>query len=41
MFELNDKQVADFFRRSYTAVDGLWFMKAEEKHGFEAALEPR
>jgi len=38
MFELNDKQVADFFRRSYTAVDGLWFMKAEEKHGFDAAL---
>jgi hypothetical protein len=39
MFELNDKQVADFFRRSYTAVDGLWFMKAEEKYGFEAALD--
>ena len=39
MFELNDRQVADFFRRSYTAVDGLWFMKAEEKNGFEAALD--
>ncbi len=39
MFELNDKQVADFFRRSYTAVDGLWFMKAEEKYGFEAASD--
>ena len=38
MFEPNDRQVADFFRRSYTAVDGLWFMKVEEKHGFEAAL---
>ena len=39
MLELSDKQIADFFRRSYTAVDGLWFMKAEEKCGFEAALD--
>ena len=39
MFELNDKQIADFFRRSYTAVDGLWFVKAEEKYGFDAALD--
>ena len=39
MAELNDKQVADFFRRSYTAVDGIWFMKAEEKYGFDAALD--
>jgi hypothetical protein len=39
MFELNDKQIADFFRRSYTAVDGLWFMKAEERCGFDAALD--
>ncbi|MBN2099986.1 MAG: L-2-amino-thiazoline-4-carboxylic acid hydrolase [Dehalococcoidia bacterium] len=39
MPELNDKQIADFFHRSYTAVDGLWFMKAEEKYGFDAALD--
>lgn len=39
MFELNDKQIADFFRRSYTAVDGLWFMKAEERCGFDVALD--
>jgi len=39
MLELSDRQVADFFRRSYTAIDGLWFMKAEEKQGFEAALD--
>ena len=39
MPELNDKQIADFFRSSYTAVDGLWFVKAEEKHGFDAALD--
>jgi len=39
MIELNDKQIAQFCYRSYTAVDGLWFMKAEEKYGFNAALE--
>ena len=39
MSELNDKQVAEFYRRSYTTVDGLWFMKVEEKYGFEAALD--
>ena len=36
---LTDKQAAQYFRRCYTAVDGLWFMKVEEKHGLEAALE--
>ena len=39
MLELNDKQIAEFLHRSYTAVDGLWFMKIEEKYGFDAALE--
>ena len=39
MLELNDGQIADFFRRSYTAVDGLWFMKAEARYGFEPALD--
>jgi hypothetical protein len=38
MLDLNDKQVAEYFRRSYTVVDGLWFLKTEEKYGFEAAL---
>jgi hypothetical protein len=28
-----------FLLKSYTAVDGLWFMKAEEKFGFDRALE--
>lgn len=37
--ELTDKQIAEYFRRSYTAVDGLWFMKVEEIWGFEAALQ--
>jgi hypothetical protein len=36
---LTDQQVIEYFRRSYKAADGLWFMKIEEKHGFDAALE--
>lgn len=39
MIYLTDKQVADFFRRCYAAVDGLWCMKVEDRYGFEAALE--
>jgi len=39
MTELADEQKAEYFRRSYTVVDGLWFMKVEEKHGFEEALQ--
>ncbi len=37
--QLNEEQVSEYFRKSYTAVDGLWFMKVEEKYGFEAALQ--
>jgi hypothetical protein len=37
--ELGDRQLAEFFHRSYTAVDGLWFMKMEERYGFDAALD--
>jgi len=36
---LTTRQIADYFRRSFTAVDGLWFMKVEEKLGFEGALD--
>ncbi|MFC2003792.1 DUF6125 family protein [Chloroflexota bacterium] len=39
MIELNDKRIAEYLHRSYTAVDGLWFMKVEEKYGFDEALE--
>ena len=39
MKELTDKQIAAYFHRSYTAADGLWFMKVEEKCGFDTALE--
>ncbi|MDO9332934.1 MAG: DUF6125 family protein [Dehalococcoidales bacterium] len=36
--KLTDKQIADYFHRCFTAVDGLWFIKVEEKLGFEGAL---
>ncbi len=39
MIDLTDEQKALYFRRSYTAVDGLWFIKMEEKYGLDAALE--
>ena len=37
--ELNAEQKAQYLHRSYTAVDGLWFVKIEEEFGFEKALE--
>ena len=39
MTTLNSQQIAEYFSRSYTSADGLWFMKVEEKYGFDAALE--
>jgi hypothetical protein len=39
MDSLTDRQIIEYFHRSYKAVDGLWFMKVEEKYGFNAALE--
>jgi len=36
---MNKKQLERYLRRSYSAVDGLWFVKVEEKYGFEAALD--
>lgn len=39
MLELTPEQIAEYFHRSYSAVDGLWFMKIEEKYGFDAALD--
>lgn len=36
---LTDQQAAQYFHRCYTAVDGLWFLKVEEKYGLEAALD--
>ena len=39
MTGLTEEQKKEYFRRSYTAVDGLWFMKVEERLGFEQALQ--
>jgi hypothetical protein len=39
MTTLNSQQIAEYFSRSYTAADGLWFMKVEEQYGFDVALE--
>ena len=39
MLELTNIQIAKYLYHSYAAVDGLWFMKTEDKYGFDAALE--
>lgn len=39
MIELTEKQRTDYFKLSYSRVDGLWFMKVEERYGFETALD--
>jgi hypothetical protein len=39
MTELDCQQIIEYFRRCYHAADGLWFMKAEEKIGFDSALD--
>ncbi len=36
--KLSDKEIKEYLHRSYTAVDGLWFVKVEEEYGFGAAL---
>jgi hypothetical protein len=36
---LHEADKALYFQRSYIAADGLWFMKIEEKRGFDEALE--
>lgn len=37
--KLTDKQIAQYFHHCFTAVDGLWFMKHEERFGFDTALD--
>jgi hypothetical protein len=39
MAEINDYIRSSFYKRSYEAIDGLWFMKTEEDSDFENALE--
>lgn len=34
-----EDKITEYFRRSYFAVDGLWFVKAEEHLGYQEALE--
>ncbi len=36
---MDEKHITEYFRRSYGAIDGLWFIKVEEKFGFDAALQ--
>ena len=36
---LNSKQVKGYLQNSYAKVDGLWFLKIEERFGFEKALD--
>jgi hypothetical protein len=35
---LTAEQIEEYLHHSYTRVDGLWFVKAEERYGFDAAL---
>jgi len=39
MLALTDRQIAEYFKRSFTTADGIWFMKAEESLGFDKALD--
>jgi hypothetical protein len=39
MADLTDKQKIDYLLRGFTAVDGLWCMKVEDRYGFDTALE--
>jgi hypothetical protein len=39
MAGLTGEQVREYLQRCYQAVDGLWFIKLEERHGFDAALD--
>ncbi len=39
MIKLSNEQIKQYFHRSYAAADGLWFMKVEDKYGFDVALD--
>lgn len=36
---LDETKRAQYLHRSYTAVDGLWFVKVQEQFGFDKSLE--
>jgi len=37
--DIRDSMLVEYLRRSYHAVDGLWFMMVEEAQGVDGALE--
>jgi hypothetical protein len=39
MLDLTPQQISAYLQKSYTSVDGLWFMKAEDSFGFDKALD--
>ena len=39
MTQFTDKDRAEYYHRCYKAVDGLWFVKAEEQFNFDTALD--
>jgi hypothetical protein len=39
MIELLYKEISACFRRSYTAIDGLWYIKVEENEKVEKTLD--
>jgi hypothetical protein len=39
MVELSERQIIEYWHRSYRTVDGLWFVKVEERYGFDTALD--
>ena len=39
MKNLTEKEKIQYLKRSYSAVDGLWFVKVEDSFDFEKALE--
>jgi len=36
---LTNKEISEYLHRCYTAADGLWFVKVEERYGFDSALD--
>jgi len=39
MMHLTGEQRAEYWHRSFKTVDGLWFVKVENRYGFETALD--
>ena len=38
MINLSKEQISEYYYRSYTSVDGLWFLKVEKKYDFDSAF---